>query len=208
MRELVPIVDTDLDYDPDSTLEGDSEGYDTESSIHTTQTEGSSDEQSGASKAQPIANQYQAIPDTSGNTEDIRYVIMGNMKISNITVPPEDVGAHVITVGNIIGSLCPICPKMTTRLKQHMLTQHLPWFVRGPSACFACRTQCGTVPTLQNNHSSCTREANHMIKWAERINFKLLMIAESLGLFNSTQLIQLTIQQKLFPESQTNNLRV
>jgi hypothetical protein len=126
MSEIVPIIDTDLDYDPDSTLEEYEEGYDTESTLHTTQTEGSSEEESGNDTIIVISSSGNpSSSPTSVPMEDTRYVIMGDVFICNISVLPEDIGARVITVGNTIGSLFPICPKTTSRLKRHYVNATL-----------------------------------------------------------------------------------
>ena len=130
---------------------------------------------------------------------DSRYVVMGIERIHAVNIDEQDVGEELISWGQPTGTACPICPLTTHRLKKHMLKSHLPWYLRGPSACFRCQAQCGTHGAVRSLHSRCPMFDEDLRTWANYVHSMLITIQSQLHLNNLNELTNYVITRQLYP---------
>ena len=196
--------DTSLDYEDDlSSISSGTTQYETDSSINPS----------------PVVSEIESNDEQEEEVGDNRIVIMNNGEddnahnynyayidgevIHDVDIHPDDNGAEMVVLEYSLGTVCPVCPATCRRLKRHMLVSHLPWYIRGPSACFSCKAQCGTFTTMERQHRNCPYSDLDLIRWVGYIHTVFLKIAEYLGLPNVNCLLHYVRHHRLYPVTRT-----
>lgn len=132
-------------------------------------------------------------------------IMMGDQRFVVKNVHPNDVGASMVAVGATTGSVCPVCPKRCSRLKRHVLQEHLPWFLNPATACFSCKEQTGHWHQLNLKHDQCPNfTVDTMNAWCGEVWSILHLMASSLDLENLNDLLRYVIDRRLYPCSANN----
>ena len=212
--EKQPIIDTDLDYEDDESLNNTFDEGTTLEDISpdedfdegTTLEDISSEEDFSDTDIpeQQVEDRRIVVSDTSGD-DDHRFVMMGDNSILVSNVHPEDVGASMVPFDMPCGTICPICPKAYRQLKRHVVQVHLPYYWYGWSACYHCKRSYGTIKKLaMHNHSP-----NDIVKkgaWADKIRTAMLLIQMFMGVWNTRQLLDLVKARHWYPTSVQEDL--
>lgn len=146
--------------------------------------------------------------DASPNPEnhDLRVVVMGDDSFHVENVEPEDSGVQLVSFGPTTGSMCPICPKRFSRIKRHIVSAHIPWYLNPSTACFSCEEQCGSKYNLLKQHANCP-QSNGEIKsrWSIEVLGFLRTLIKCLKLQNQCDLLDFVVRQQLYPTSANCN---
>ena len=137
----------------------------------------------------------------------LHVVMMGERSVEIVNVHPDDVRGEMVCWGSPVGQICHICPEVSriSRLRRHVVGAHLPWFVRGWTACQVCHEQCLSQQNLQRRHANCLAQ-NQQLAWVWRMIVALHYIRQQFGLQNLSQLLQLVIVNQWYPAPSPGNV--
>ena len=124
------------------------------------------------------------VSDTESEEGDKRIVVVGDEYYSVENVASSDAGKMAV-VDEYRGSKCPLCNNYYRRLKRHIAAVHLPFFWCGPTACFVCQRNMGSVKTLEKFHQHPESPISEQVKmeaWIKKMRSALATLADSSAL--------------------------